>query len=62
MFDGDATSVEKDEHNNTPIEWLRLDGSPDAGSDSFLHYPKRFASSLALEPGVDVVGPREALI
>lgn len=60
MFYGNATGVQEDQHDDTPIEELRLDCSFDSSSHLFLGRPKGFAGAVALaESGVDIIGPRE---
>ena len=62
MFHSHTAGIEEDQHNDTPIEWLRLDGPPNARPDSLLHGPKGLAGSLALEASVYVIGPRESCV
>lgn len=55
-FRRNADSVEEDEHDDEPIEALRLDGVPDGEPEALLGAPEGGAPARALCPGLHVAG------
>lgn len=54
VFDGHAAGVEEHQHNDEPVEPLRLDGVPYPEAETFLRAPESCAAARCFHFGFEV--------